>query len=467
MLDTQEPPLEIRKKAYKKFFLENNSLLFSKYFYKAMNNKSFIENWHHKVICEHLDKVLNGEIKRLIINIPPRYSKTELIQMFVARGFAVNPASNFIYTSYSDRLVLDCSANVRNIIKHEKFQEYWPIEIAQDTDSKRLWRTKAKGGLYSVSMGGQITGFGAGSMDVIQRFSGALLIDDPNKVDDCYSDVKLEKTIRYYEDTLLSRLNSVNTPIIIIMQRIHENDLAGSVVNKEDDWTVLKMPVIVDGKPLWEFKHDMDAILKMQKRRYVFASQYMQEPSPLEGGMFNKESFGIVNAMPSDDMIAEQVRGWDLAATKDGDGAYTVGAKIIKTTDNRYIVVDIVRLRGNPHEVEKAIKNTAALDGQSVMQSIPQDPGQAGKAQKDYLSKVLSGYVFRFSPESGSKEDRARPLSSQVEAGNVSLLKASWNTDFLEEAKLFPNSKYKDQIDACSRAFSELTSSCEMDIFSF
>jgi predicted phage terminase large subunit-like protein len=158
---------------------------------------------------------------------------------------------------------------------------------------------------------------------------------------------------------------------------------------------------------------------------------------------------------------ARKVRGWDLAASKAKVGssaagpAYTAGVRLSEK-DGVYYVEHVLRERGSPADVDRLIKNTAAMDGQSVRISIPQDPGQAAKGQVLAFAKLLAGFDVRFSTESGDKESRALPVSAQAEVGNVKIVKGLWNDAFLEEITSFPVGTYKDQTDALSRAFAEL-----------
>ena len=154
-------------------------------------------------------------------------------------------------------------------------------------------------------------------------------------------------------------------------------------------------------------------------------------------------------------------RGWDLAATEKtqtNDPDWTAGTKIGKSLDGRYFVLDHVRLRGNPGEVDRLIKGTAATDGVGVEQHLPQDPGQAGKAQRAYMAKTLDGYTVRFSLETGDKETRFGPFSAQAEAGNVYVVEGPWNDEFFRVLEGFPDGKHDDDVDSTARAFNAFQS---------
>jgi predicted phage terminase large subunit-like protein len=133
-----------------------------------------------------------------------------------------------------------------------------------------------------------------------------------------------------------------------------------------------------------------------------------------------------------------------------------VGAKVRRTKDGNLYIEDIVRKRATPSEVDDMIYRAACDDGTGCTQDLPQDPGSAGKAVKMHLAKLLEGFSFHITTETGSKEDRARPLASQAEAGKIHLVRAPWNSEFLNEACVFPAGKYKDQVDAVSRAYARL-----------
>ncbi len=160
----------------------------------------------------------------------------------------------------------------------------------------------------------------------------------------------------------------------------------------------------------------------------------------------------VVDAIPHN--VVEWCRGWDLGASTSGD--FTVGAKVGRLSDGRYIIADIKREQFETNKRDTLIKNTAVADGRLLKQSLPQDPGQAGKSQVASFAKLLAGHNVHFSLESGDKVVRATPLASQINAGNVLMLRAPWNKAFTDEGRLFPFGKYDDQVDAAARAFNQL-----------
>jgi len=189
-----------------------------------------------------------------------------------------------------------------------------------------------------------------------------------------------------------------------------------------------------------------------------WASLYQQDPRPAEGALFRVGAIPLLEAAGVGPGRA--VRAWDLAATaRTGtrDPDWTAGVLLRREhAGGRLVVEDVMRLRGGPHEVEAAILAAAARDGRSVMVSLPQDPGQAGKAQVQHLTRLLSGYPVVSSPETGSKATRAAPVASQANVGNLAAVRAGWTRAFLAELADFPSGRHDDQVDALARAFDAL-----------
>lgn len=423
--------------------------------YFAQHKRKMLNASHHKPICDALTRVILGKTKRLIINVPPRSGKTLFVsQMFPAFCMGLNPASNFILTSYSKTLASNNTYMIRELMRHEVYQSIFsdtkPV-IKDDSQARDEFRTEAGGMVYGVGSGGTITGKGAGAMG--DMFAGAILIDDISKPNDALSETMRASTIEWFRGTLESRRNSPDTPIIIIMQRLHEQDLSGWLLGggNGEEWELLKIAAINDdGSSFWEEQFPVDMLKRLESASpYTFAGQYQQEPSPRGGGFFKPHNIEIIDTLPAG---VKWVRGWDLAATADG-GDWTAGAKLGIKDDVIYIA-DMVRIQGAPDEVEKLIVTNAKLDG--FLQSIPQDPGAAGKSQVAYLSKKLQGTKFKFSPESGGKTTRAEAIASQINVGNMRMIRAPWNEVLMHELASFPKGAHDDCVDALSRAYNEL-----------
>lgn len=226
---------------------------FSRYMFKERRKYKWMHNWHHRVVCDALMRVFRGETKRLIINVPPRYSKTELAVInFMAWCFGKVPDCEFIHISYSATLAANNAFQTRNLVQETAFKRVFPeFKLRDDSKAKDDWRTVAGGVCYAQGTGGTITGFGAGK--IRKEFGGAIIIDDPHKASEASSDTIRGNVIEWFQNTLESRTNSPDTPIIVIMQRLHEQDLAGWLLDggNGEEWEHLCLPAIQpDGSAL-------------------------------------------------------------------------------------------------------------------------------------------------------------------------------------------------------------------------
>lgn len=430
---------------------------FSKYMFKERRKYKWMHNWHHRVVCDALMKVFRGETKRLIINIPPRYSKTELAVInFMAWCFGKAPDSEFIHVSYSATLAANNAFQTRNLVQEEAYLKVFPnLTLRDDSKAKDDWRTLDGGVCYSQGTGGTITGFGAGKLR--DTFGGAIIIDDPHKASEARSDTIRKSVIEWFQNTLESRTNSPDTPIILIMQRLHEEDLAGWLLDggNGEVWEHLELSAIQpDGSALWPEKHTIQELNRMELAApYVFSGQYRQRPSPPAGGFFKPDNIEIVDALPSE--ILKDVRAWDLASSEN-EGDFTAGPRMVKGKDNIIYIVDMVHGQWGPDGVNRTIKQTAEIDGKKVVIRLPQDPGQAGKSQAKSFITMLAGFSVVVETVSGDKITRAQPFAAQVNVGNVKMLRGPWNKTLIDELRNFPNAKYDDQVDGLSDGYNYL-----------
>jgi predicted phage terminase large subunit-like protein len=326
--------------------LLKNYSFFCRFFHKKKTNQSYQIGKHHIKIFEALKRVVDGKTTRLIINIAPRYGKTEIcVKKFIAYGLALNPASKFIHLSYSDTLALDNSEEAKDYVNSEVYKDLFPyVKVKSDSKAKDKWYTTEGGGVLARSSAGQVTGFGAGAVEH-KEFSGAIIIDDPIKPDDAISETLRDKINNKFETTIRSRINSIETPIIIIMQRLHENDLSGYLVGVEPgEWEVLSIPVIDNGEPIWDGKHNLEFLEKLRKiNPYVFETQYMQNPMPLEGLLFPEKElklFSKTDQLPNEDAGCVYV---DVA----DEGGDFLCAVLCKLIGEKVYIFDVVYNKEN------------------------------------------------------------------------------------------------------------------------
>ena len=434
---------------------------FVRQYWRFIDPVPFVDNWHIGAVCERLQAVYDGEIKRLLILVPPRTTKSTITSvMFPAWYWAKQPGESFLSASYAQTLSRRDSRKCRRIIQSPLYQQRYgdDIWLTSDQNTQDRFENNHQGYRLATSVGGALTGEGA----------NVIIIDDPLNAEDANSDTKREAMIRWFDESMTTRLNDLQTgAFVAIMQRLHEGDFAGHVMNS-GDWDVLCLPMRYESDHPQVSPHDErtedgellfperfpEAELEATERTlgsYATAGQMQQRPAPRKGGMFDPEWWDIVDAAPAGGM---DVRRWDLAASPTGD--YTVGLhmKFLKGT---YYILNVVRLRGTDFEAEDAVVNTTKQDGYGTLQSIPQDPGQAGKAQTRYYAQLLRGYNVRFAPELGNKVERAQAASAQAQAGNIKLVKGAWNKPFIDECGIFPNGDFDDQVDGLSGAFHVLT----------
>lgn len=421
--------------------------------FKARKGAKWELGQHHHKLNAALMRVYAGQCKRLIINIPPRYSKTEFVVNFMAWCIGQYPDCEFIYTSYSGRLAAKSSYDCREIVAHPEYQRIFPhVKLRDDSSAKDEWRTTAGGMVYAVGAGGTITGYGAGKMR--EGFGGAIIVDDPHKADEATSEVMRENVWDWFQNTLESRTNNPNTPIIVIMQRLHQEDLCGHLLDGHngEKWEHLCLPAIKDDDTaLWPFKHSRDRLEQMATSKpYAFSGQYMQRPTPKGGSVFKPSMIEVIESAPAGMTLC---RGWDQAASR-GRGDFTVGALLGRAQDGSFVIVNIVRQQTD--EPRRLLKLTAAMDGVEIKQSWPQDPGAAGKDQAKSLVQDMAGFPFKTSPETGAKETRWEPFAAQVNGGNVKMVRAPWNLALVDELEAAPNGAHDDQPDALARAFTEV-----------
>jgi hypothetical protein len=262
------------------------------------HGRRWIRGPHHAVICNALMRVYLGEWLRVIINIPPRYSKTQLIEDFISWTLGRHPDSEYMYLSYGALLAADKTGEIRADVQHPCYREIFP-EVHLATEGQGHWKTTAGGVVYASGTGGTITGLGAGKMR--EGFGGALIYDDPHKPDEVYSEDIREKVKRNFQDTGESRLNWRHTPIIVIMQGLHEEDITQWLLagGNGEKWERVCLPAInEDGTALWPEKHSIEDLRRMQAAKpYTFSGQYMQRPTPL-GGSFFTEAKLLVDGKP-------------------------------------------------------------------------------------------------------------------------------------------------------------------------
>lgn len=414
---------------------------------------------HHLLLLDHLSRLAHDDIDRLMVLMPPGSAKSTYASiLFPAWWFTQHPRSSIIGASHTASLAELFSRRIRDtVLRHGARLGY---QVSAADRSATHWTTSTGGEYYATGTHGAVVG----------RRADLVVIDDPLKSQDEADNVHLRDRLwHWYRSDLSTRLKP-RARIVLIMTRWHEDDLGGRLLqNEADDWTVLRLPALAEaddplgrapGTPLWPEWEDAAALARkrLSVGERAWAALFQQAPRPDTDALFNVERLAVI-VPPAVEPDGPTVRAWDLASTVaagTNDPDWTVGLKLRRETSGVYTILDVARFRGGPREVEDRIISTASADGRRVRIGLPEDPGQAGRSQIAYMATRLSGHIIEASRETGGKTLRAMPVASQVDAGNVRLVKAPWNHALIEELRAFPFGRKDDQVDALSRAFSML-----------
>lgn len=483
---------------------EDYQLEFTKTFFKARETQSFTVSAHHELIAHTLDRVITGEIKRLIINIPPGYTKTEMaVIAFIARGFAINPRSKFIHVSFSDKLVKENSRKIQDTMKTEPYRDMWGVDFRKDSSAKDVWNTSAGGGLLAVTGKGTVTGFRAGLLpndeDDPWTFTGAMIIDDPLKPDDARYPVEREAVNDRFHNTFKSRpIHPEDIPIIVIMQRLHRDDMCGHLLmgGTGEKWHHLMLPVeikkptrdketgaIVGGYPaawthgipiehnlpegpLWRQVHDEAAIQKLKLKNYVYAGQYKQRPTAAGGTIF-KEQHLVHRYRPGDEPHCEFRMIYADTAQKTAEANdYSVFQLWGKTRDGKAVLLDQVRGKWEAPELQRIAEKFWKKHRDT--KRYPHN--RWGSLRKFKVEDKVSGTgliqglkrkkiaVFGI-PREKDKLTRGLDVVPEFEIGNVVFpIDVPWWADYEEEILSFTGlgDTHDDQVDPTMDAVSEL-----------
>ena len=344
-----------------RYILGGSLLEFVKTFYYLRTGRRFRlsdpvgRQSHFELISQKLTEVVDGKCTRLIINVPPRYGKTEMLIHFIAWAHAIYQDSNSLYVSYNLDLAMKQTGTIKSVMTMNQYKNLFNIQLSDDVRSKANFETTRGGSVYAAGAGGTITGRGAGVRGILNRFSGAIIIDDIHKPDEVLSDSIRNGVIEWYYNTMISRVNNANTPIIFIGQRVHENDLAGHLI-ESGGWEVLSLPALDSkGHALHPELHTQPMLKEIERKNpYVFASQYQQNPQPAGGGIFKPEWFHICEDEPQ--LLATFITADTAETSKTYNDASVFsfwGLYKIENTDEYALHwIDCLEIRVEPKDLE-------------------------------------------------------------------------------------------------------------------
>jgi len=438
-------------------------------------------NWHHAYLSQQLDRFVRGEVRRLIVEMPPRHGKSELVSRRLP-AFALGryPDKRVIISSYSADLANAMSRDTQRIIDSDAYRAVFPGTRLPGKGTKQKVTESVfdiadrRGGLRAAGVGGGITGMGA----------DYIIIDDPLKDRaEAESETIRRGVFDWFTSTLYTRQEK-GAGILITMTRWHLDDLVGRLLALQgepdaDQWQVVRFPALLEresdrsdgdaraiGEPLWAGKFDHAALrsIRATAGEYDWNALYQQTPIASSGGVFKRDNFQIIDTEPAD--IVRTARFWDLAMSSKTSADYTVGVKMGVTSTGRIIILDMVRFQREWDEVEPELAAVAVRDGATVDIGIEEIAYMTRAIGKMLARPELHRHTIRGIKPDKDKLTRALPFAARVGGQMVDVLRRSWTDALLDELCSFPMGKHDDIVDACSGAYHMLDTYTKTEVHS-
>jgi predicted phage terminase large subunit-like protein len=444
-------------------FVRLDLTLFIERSFSELNPQTqYLHNWHVDVVADALEQCRTGKLKRLVINLPPRSLKSQMASIaFPAYLFGHKPSSQIICASYAQDLADKLAGDCRSLMTSQWYQGLFPsTRLATRRPMLSDYSTTEMGFRLSTSVGGVLTGRGA----------DFIIIDDPIKPVDALSETQRKSVNDWYDHSLITRLNDKKSGcVILIMQRLHENDLVGHVLQKEH-WKIIKFPAIAEentsytirtlygektfsrnvGDALHAEREPLELLAQIREIQgeYHFAAQYQQAPSPLGGGMIKTDWFKIYTPEELPKAFDLVFQSWDTANKSSELNDYSVCTSWGVRKDHLYLL-HVFRKRLDYPDLRRAVKQQALVykaqniliedraSGTQLLQDLKNDGVHGATAYTTSMDKIM----------------RAHSVSSTIENGFVLIpTQADWIPEYLHEIASFPKGKYDDQVDSTSQA---------------
>lgn len=447
-----------------------------KVFLEVSPNAQYLDNWHIDVICNELEEILNDKNLRLIVNIPPRYMKSIICSIaYPAYILGKNPKATVLTVSYNDELSHKLALDCKKVLESDWYKEAFPgTRLSKNKKAISDFETTRGGGRFSTSINGTLTGRGA----------DYLIIDDPIKPDDANSDLIRKKTNEWYGSTLYSRLNNKNTgKIIVIMQRLHDEDFTGYLLATDNAFRHMKIPAIAEVDEEWQLKKgikfrkkgealhpERESIEKLLEARaqmgeYNFAGQYQQNPAPQEGGIIKKKWFKyydpaeLFKAINRNEIQIKSIfQTWDTASKIEQHNDYSVCLTVIRDLHGVNYILDCYREKLEFPALVKKVVQLHQFAKEKYKRKI--DLLIEDKNSGTQLLQTLKHDHFitatAVKPEH-DKQTRLMSVTHFIENGSCLFPNDNphWLYGFEQELLRFPKGKYDDQCDALSQMLSQ------------
>lgn len=424
----------------------------------------FVPGWHIDAITEHLEAVSGGEIRNLLLNLPPRHMKSLLVSVFwPCWEWVRSPERRWLFSSYAAQLSIRDSVKCRRLLESPWYQRNWGDRFALtgDQNTKGRFENNKSGYRLSISVGGAATGEGG----------DRVVCDDPHHVQEVESDAIRKSTLDWWDVVMSTRLNDPKTATkVIVMQRCHERDLSGHVL-EHGGWEHLCLPAEFEerrrvtgigwvdprterGELLWPERFGTKELeeLKRGLGSYAAAGQLQQRPSPAEGGILKRGWWQYYRTLP--ERFDTVIQSWDCAFKDTASSDFVVGQVWGRLGADKYLL-DQVRGRMDCPATIRAVRQLSEK-WPAAHTKLIEDKAN-GPAVISMLRHEVDGLIA-VNPE-GGKEARAHAVSPQIEAGNVHLPnpeRMPWITAFVEECAVFPKGPHDDQVDAMTQALLRL-----------
>jgi predicted phage terminase large subunit-like protein len=433
----------------------------AKSFHTVAPAQPFHRNWHLEAIAWRLEQCLTGEVRRLIITLPPRNLKSVSASVaFPAFALGQDPTKRIVCVSYSSELSGKHARDCRAVMDSTWYRRVFPMtRLSREKNAELDFMTTQRGYRLSTSVGGTLTGRG-GSL---------VIVDDPMKPDEAMSEARRRSACDWFENTLYSRLDDKRSDVIIlIMQRLHIDDLVGHVLEKED-WVQLNLPAIAEveeripigpdklyhrmaGEPLHGDREPLEVLEELRRSlgSFHFSAQYQQSPVPLEGELIKWEWFQVYDSEPGREPNDKLVQSWDTASKAGELNDYTVCTTwLIKGKD--FFLLDLFRDRLNYPDLKRAIELQALRFRPDSVLIEDKASGMALIQDLRQHRVAAIGLPIAIEPE-GDKVTRAAAQSAAIETGWVHLpRRASWLGELRTEILQFPYGRHDDQVDSIAQ----------------
>ncbi len=453
-------PFDNEVAAFNALLTRRLDVFISKTFQHLNDGQNLKSNWLHSTMAWHLDQVERVELKRLIINVPPRHLKSISASVaFPAFVLGRNPGTTFTLVCYSQELGEKMMRDLRSVLGSAWYRRAFPeVRLTKNTSSEIV--TDRNGGVNMTSVEGTLTG----------RGSDIIIVDDPIKPGDVQSEAERKRVNEWFSNTLFSRLNDKKTGrIVVAMQRLHEDDVTGYLTASPDHgWTLLKVPAIADldihhpvigrsapylraaGSVIDPDREDHETLAQLQRDlgSLVFSAQYQQEPLPREGNLVKTAWFRTYSPETLERIFDAIVASWDTASAANDNNDFSVGS-VWGVKGDRYYLLYLYRERLEYPALRRRIQEVTRRHS---VGRVLLEWADSGRNLFSDLAELDTRSRYRVMKPKGSKEDRLAACSAVIEDGRVYLPdSADWLAPFLSEVTGFPNARHDDQVDSISQ----------------